>query len=206
MVTRRGFALAGVAALTACRREKAIGFPGYAFVANHEGNAIAAVDLEVFAVARHIPLDGQPTAVAASSRHGRVYALTPENGCVHEIRTDQLTFSRKLRVAAQATEMRLSPAGDALYVLCQKPKQFVRLTLTRCKSRGQFHYRMIRRTSICHPMATLRQSAPFPDARLHSSMLRIGGASRRCARRAKSGWCAFNRYTMRRGRNRIRGN
>ena len=121
--------MAAAAALTACRREKAIGFPGYAFVANQEGNAIAAVDLEVFAVARHIRLDGQPTAVAASSRHGRVYALTPENGCVHEIRTDQLTFSRKLRVALQATEMRLSPAGDALYVLCQKPKQFVRLTL-----------------------------------------------------------------------------
>ncbi|HTC88052.1 MAG TPA: hypothetical protein VK686_07120 [Bryobacteraceae bacterium] len=137
MVTRRTFALAGLGSgivgglgrLTSCGPEKATGFAGYAFVANQEGGAIAAVDLGVFAVARHIRVDGSPTAVLASSRHARVYALTPENGCVHEIRADQLTFTRKVRVAAAALQMRLSPAGDALYVLCQKPKQLVCLVL-----------------------------------------------------------------------------
>jgi YVTN family beta-propeller protein len=137
MVTRRTFALAGLGAgitgglgrLTSCGPEKATGFPGYAFVANQDGNAIAVVDLEVFAVARHIRVDGSPTAVLASPRHPRVYALTPENGSVHEIRADQLTFSRRLQVAAEALEMRLAPEGDALYVLCRRPKQLVRLTL-----------------------------------------------------------------------------
>jgi len=50
--------------LAGCRlHEKARGFAGYAFIANQDGRAIAAVDLEVFAVARHIRLDGAPTAV-----------------------------------------------------------------------------------------------------------------------------------------------
>jgi len=55
MVTRRTFAIAGLSALSGCGgRNRATGFSGYAFIANQEGGAIAAVDLEVFAVARHI--------------------------------------------------------------------------------------------------------------------------------------------------------
>ena len=138
MFTRRTFARAGLgaslggglAALTSCSgRESASGFPGYAFVANQAGGAIAAVDLGVFAVARHIRVDGAPTAVLANPRNLRVYALTPDNGCVHEIGAGNLTFARKLRVAASALQMRLSPARDALYVLCAQPKQLVRVVL-----------------------------------------------------------------------------
>ncbi len=134
MVTRRTFAFGGLAggigALAACGlHEKARGFPGYAFVANQEGGAIAAVDLQVFAVARHIRVDGSPTAVLAHPKLGRVYALTPENGSVHEILAGNLTFSRKLRVASVALQMRLAPQGDALYVLCQRPRQLVRVAL-----------------------------------------------------------------------------
>ncbi len=123
MVTRRTFALAGLGSgivgglgrLTSCGPEKATGFAGYAFVANQEGGAIAAVDLGVFAVARHIRVDGAPTAVLASSKYARVYALTPDNGCVNEIRTVQLTFTRKVRVAAVALQMQaLAGWGCAL--------------------------------------------------------------------------------------------
>src|ERR1700734_2080837 len=138
MVNRRTFVgsglgaglAGGLASLASCgRHDRATGFSGYAFIANQEGGAIAAVDLEVFAVARHIRVDGSPTAVLANSRTARVYALTPDNGSVHEIRTDNLTFSRKLQVAGTALEMRLSPAGDALYVLCRRPRQLVHLGL-----------------------------------------------------------------------------
>jgi YVTN family beta-propeller protein len=143
MVTRRTFAAAGlgagiaggIAALTNCRSHaRATGFSGYAFIANQEGGAIAAVDLGVFAVARHIRVEGSPTAVLANQRNARVYALTPENGLVHEIRADSLTFSRRLKVADTALQMRLSPDGGALYVLCQRPRQLVRLTLDPLKT------------------------------------------------------------------------
>jgi len=133
MLTRRTFAFGGVAGalgtLAACGNPKARGFSGYAFVANQAGGAIAAVDLEVFAVARHIRIDGSPTAVLANPKLGRVYALTPDNGSVHEILTGNLTFARKLHVATLALEMRLAPQGDALYVLCQKPRQLVSVAL-----------------------------------------------------------------------------
>jgi len=127
MLTRRALVVGGFGALAACTRRKAKGFSGYAFIANQEGGAVAAVDLEVFAVARHIRVDGSPTAIVARPDAARVYALTPANGTVHEIRADNLTFSRKLQVANSAITMRLAPEGSALYVLCQEPKRLVRL-------------------------------------------------------------------------------
>jgi YVTN family beta-propeller protein len=144
MITRRTFSMAtlgaglgGAGFLAGCgRREPASGFPGYAFIANEEGGAVAAVDLGVFAVARHIRVDGAPTAVVANPRTTRVYALTPGNGCVHEIRAGTLTFARKLRVASQALEMRLTPAGNALYVLCREPRQLVRVDLSALRVAG----------------------------------------------------------------------
>jgi YVTN family beta-propeller protein len=133
MVTRRTFTFSGVAGglavLSACTRPKAKGFSGYAFVANQEGGAVAAVDLQVFAVARHIRVDGAPTAILAHQGLGRVYALTPDTGAVHEILADNLTFARKLPVGGIALQMRLAPPGDALYVLCQQPRQLVRVAL-----------------------------------------------------------------------------
>jgi YVTN family beta-propeller protein len=133
VISRRTFAAGGLAAglgaLAACRTRKASGFSGYAFVANQDGRAIAAVDLQVFAVARHIRIDGSPTAVLAHPKLGRVYALTPDTGSIHEILTGNLTFARKLQVASQAFQMRLAQQSDALYVLCQKPRQLVRVAL-----------------------------------------------------------------------------
>src|SRR5580700_3449956 len=127
VLTRRSVVFGGLGALTACSRPKATGFSGYAFIANRDGGAVAAVDLEVFAVARHIPVDGAPTAVVAREKRARVYALTPENGSVHEIRAGNLTFAHKLQVASAAITMRLSPSGRNLYVLCREPRKLVAL-------------------------------------------------------------------------------
>jgi YVTN family beta-propeller protein len=125
MISRRRFiaaSTAAVAGLTACRR-KASGYSGFAFVANQEGEALAAVDLESFTVARHIHLEGKPSQVIANPSAGRVYALTPESGTVHEIRTDTLAFSRRVRVAQSAVAIRLSRDGKTLVVLSSEPKQ-----------------------------------------------------------------------------------
>lgn len=129
LLTRRSLLAGGLASMAACTRPKATGFSGYAFIANQEGGAIAAVDLEVFAVARHIRVDGAPTAVAARPQRNRVYALTPGNGTIHEIRSDNLTFSRKLQVCGSAITMRLSPDGSELYVLSREPRRLIAVTL-----------------------------------------------------------------------------
>jgi YVTN family beta-propeller protein len=127
VLTRRSVVFGAFSALAACTRPKAKGFSGYAFIANSDGGAVAAVDLEVFAVARHVRVDGAPTAVVAREKRARVYALTPDNGAVHEIRAGNLTFAGKLQVARSAITMRLSPSGRNLYVLCREPRKLVAL-------------------------------------------------------------------------------
>ncbi len=132
MVSRRTFltgaaALGSAALLPSCRRHRA--FSGYAFVANQEGRAVAAVDLTLFAVTRYIRLDGAPTAIVADPPRQTVYALTPENGLVHEIRADHLTLGRTLPVARSAVTMRLSADGQRVYVLCREPRRLVAVSL-----------------------------------------------------------------------------
>jgi hypothetical protein len=119
----------------ACDRPRA-GFRGYAFVANEEGQAVAAVDLQALAVARHIPLDSAPVEVLAPRGRPFVYALTPGNGSIQEIQADRLSFARKLAVGSQATAMLLSPkeqgtSARAVYVLTGDPKALVRVALDR---------------------------------------------------------------------------
>ena len=126
------FAVFGSAACG--RRRGGAGFRGYAFVANQEGQAIAAVDLEALAVARDIPLAGSPTSVLAGARRPFVYALTAGNGTVHEIAVDRLQFTRKLTVASSAVGMQMAPDDNALYVLAREPKALIRIALAGASS------------------------------------------------------------------------
>jgi DNA-binding beta-propeller fold protein YncE len=114
-----------------CRFSPRAGFRGYAFIANEEGQAVAAVDLQALAVARHIPLDSAPVQVVALETRPFVYALTPENGSIHEIRADHLTFARKLAVASKVIGMSVAPGEHAMYVLAKDPKALVRVSLDR---------------------------------------------------------------------------
>lgn len=129
MISRRAVLALPFAA--ACRTSQHAGFRGYAFIANQEGQAVAAVDLQAMAVARHIPLDSAPVEVLALVKRPVVYALTPENGSVQEIQADRLRFARKLAVGSQAVWMTLSPDERFLYVLTGEPKALVRVALDR---------------------------------------------------------------------------
>lgn len=132
MPTRREFlaAAAPTLGMAACARKKASGYSGLAFIANQEGEAVAAVDLNVFAVAKHIRLQGKPTAVIAHPHLPLAYALTPENATLHEINADTLAFSRKASVASTAQSMRLTPDARFLFVLCRQPRALVRFALS----------------------------------------------------------------------------
>jgi DNA-binding beta-propeller fold protein YncE len=113
----------------ACGRGPGDPFRGYAFIANQEGQAIAALDLEVMAVARHIAVEGAPSQVLAPSRNAVVYALTPETGAIHEIQVYRLSLARKAVVAAQAVSMALAPDERSLYVLAREPRTLISLAL-----------------------------------------------------------------------------
>jgi DNA-binding beta-propeller fold protein YncE len=113
----------------ACSRRSVDAFRGYAFIANQEGRAVAALDLEVMAVARHIGLDDAPTQILATNGKPLVYALTPDTGAVHEIQVYRLSFARKTAVASSAVAMALSPDERSLYVLARNPRSLVALGL-----------------------------------------------------------------------------
>ena len=118
-------------ALSACRRKRseAPARRAFAFVANYDGNAVAAVDLSVFAVARHIALEDHPTEIAAPLKLRSVFALTPESGVLHQIDLESLKRKAQLALGATSVQtMRLSPDGTALYVLAGRKLIIVDLT------------------------------------------------------------------------------
>ena len=129
-IRRRGFLLACVPLLS-CARRRASGFEGYAFVANEEGRSVAVVDLTAFAVKRHVALESPPTAVIAHPSRPAVYVLTPPAGTVHEIDAVSLSLKRKARAAATAHLMRLTPQGDALWMLCREQRTLARMGVER---------------------------------------------------------------------------
>jgi YVTN family beta-propeller protein len=112
----------------ACSRKRSTGFSGYAFVANEEGKAVAAVDLEAFAVVKHIALDDAPSQVIASPGSSSVYAVTPKSGSIHEIQADRLSFRRKLQAASASSEQTLTAALSSddrfLYAISREPRAF----------------------------------------------------------------------------------
>lgn len=113
----------------ACGRRGPSGYQGYAFVANQDGQAIAAVDLEAMAVVRHIALDGSPTQVIAAGARPSVFALTPDKGSIHEILVDRLTLKRKVTVAGAAVSMHLDETEANIWVLAREPKALIRVSL-----------------------------------------------------------------------------
>jgi YVTN family beta-propeller protein len=136
VISRRS--LLAVPFVAACGTRGTPGYRGYAFVANEEGQAVAAVDLQALAVARHIPLDAAPAQVVAAQTRPSVYALTPATGSIHEIQSDRLSFKQKLPVGSTAVSMRLAPSGQgekgrredrAMYVLTRDPPSLVSVAL-----------------------------------------------------------------------------
>lgn len=129
MDSRRHFIAAALGAgAAACGRKLGKGFPGYAFVANSDGHAVAAVDLEAFAVIRHIRLDADPTQVAASPSQPRIYALAPKAATLFEIGADTLEVRRRLRLPGSPASLRVAPDGSAIWVLCPEQRQVLRIS------------------------------------------------------------------------------
>jgi YVTN family beta-propeller protein len=119
-------------AVAACKRGTS-GFRGYAFIANEDGGAVAAVDLQAFAVAKHIALEGAPAQLLVSPAKPLVYALTPNTGTVNEIESDRLRLGRKLTAVRKAKQMVLAPTGDVLYLLASEPRSLVAIETSSLK-------------------------------------------------------------------------
>ncbi len=137
MWNRRQICGMGTAALlSGCGKKKGTGLNAFAFVANSEGKALAAVDLSAFAVARHIPLgtsssDEQPTAVIAPPQNPSVFALSPATASFHSVSVEHLKYQRALRLGQTALKMLPSVDGSAIFVLLRSPRKLLRIALDR---------------------------------------------------------------------------
>src|SRR5271157_1574506 len=128
-ISRRTLLLSPALALAACRKPKATRFPGYCFVANQDGRSVAVVDLSSFRVRKQIHLPISPTVVVRHPQHPMVFVLAPQNGTVYEIDAASLAVGRTARGGSLAVDMRVSPRGDALWVLYRDPAALVELPL-----------------------------------------------------------------------------
>ena len=128
-ISRRTLLLSPALALAACRKPKATRFPGYCFVANQDGRSVAVVDLSGFRVRKQIHLDAAPTVVLRHPEHPVVFVLAPQSGTVYEIDAVSLAIGRTARAGNQAADMRISPRGDALWVLYRDPAALVEMPL-----------------------------------------------------------------------------
>jgi DNA-binding beta-propeller fold protein YncE len=131
-ISRRRWLLgASVVPLGGCgheRKSTSYGYRGFAFVANSEGKAVAAVDLNAFAVARHIALDANPIQMVDDPARPLVYAVMPASGEIAAIGVDKLEVVRKVRVGAQPGFAKMSGSdGRYLWVLCRAARQLVRI-------------------------------------------------------------------------------
>ena len=132
MISRRAFFATATAAVApiACGHKRATGYAGYAFVANYEGQAIAAVDLTAFAVVRHVALNANPTEVLAHPKVKSVFGLTPATGVVHEIDPGRLAVVRTLQAGSSAMSMRVNwQDPTTLYVLYREPRRLAAFSL-----------------------------------------------------------------------------
>ena len=134
-LSRRHWLAAGGAASLAfagcgrTRKSSSYGYRGFAFVANSEGKAVAAVDLNALAVVRHIALDANPIQMVDDPARPLVYAVTPSSGEIVAIAVDKLEVVRKVRVGARPGFAKVSPDGRFLWVLCPAARQLVRIPL-----------------------------------------------------------------------------
>ncbi len=113
---RRGFIFSTLVA-AACRSPRRQGPGSLAIVANHDGQALAAVDLRVFALIRHIPLNGHPSALAGLQEGRQLIALTGANGTLHRIDAGKLTVEQSRQIAGSAHSLRAGNEGRSVYVL-----------------------------------------------------------------------------------------
>jgi hypothetical protein len=135
--TRRAL-LAAAGSTSGCWRKERPGFAGFAFVANEEGSAVAAVDLTAFAVVRHIRLDAPPTQLISHDSRQAIYALTSANGTIHEIATAKLSRQRSARVGGKVLQVRLSQRGNEIYALLEEPRQIVEVRLDKMEVSRRF--------------------------------------------------------------------
>lgn len=124
LTRRQWLACSGLSLLTACRRAKATGYPGYALIATSGDKSLGVVDLTSFSLKPAIPLGAAPTAVVPHPSGDRSYILTPSTGSVHLI-DNQLRRAASRRLADVLSELRITPDGKRVVAVSPGTRELI---------------------------------------------------------------------------------
>lgn len=124
MTRRQWLACSGLSLLTACRRAKATGYPGYALIATSGDKSLSVVDLTSFSLKPAIGLGAAPTAVVPHPSGNISYALTPSTGSVHLIDSG-LRYLTRDRLADVISEIRVTPDGKRLLAVSPSSRELI---------------------------------------------------------------------------------
>jgi DNA-binding beta-propeller fold protein YncE len=133
---------AGILTLTAaisssCKRQAgAPPLPYLAFVANQQGNSVAAVDLGNFQVVSSIPVAPSPSQVAIRPGAKEIYTLST-TGTVEVITFPELRVTKTISIGRSASSLVFSPDGNRAYALNPSEDQIVALDCGRLREIGR---------------------------------------------------------------------
>ncbi|MBV9938266.1 MAG: hypothetical protein JO150_07185 [Acidobacteriaceae bacterium] len=113
---RQWFISGGLSFLSACRRGKSAGYPGYALIATSGEKSVAVLDLMRFRLEKSIGLPAEPTAIVSTPSSDRAYVLTPSTGSIHALNRE-LQVAGSIRLAESLSEIRLTPDGKRLVAI-----------------------------------------------------------------------------------------
>lgn len=124
MTRRQWLACSGLSLLTACRRAKATGYPGYALIATSGDKSLGVVDLTSFSLKTPIGLGAAPTAVVPHPSGDHSYVLTPSTGSIHLI-DSQLRRTVSRRLADVLSEIRVTADGKRVVALSPGTRELI---------------------------------------------------------------------------------
>ena len=134
--------MAAVACLSwACRRQAAVPTRPYlAFVADQQGNTVAAVDLDSLQMVASIPVSAGPQQLSARPRSHEMYVVSG-TGAVSVITFPELSVSKVFKIGQSASGLVFAPDGLRAYVLAPDANQLVFLDCVHQKELGRLRFK-----------------------------------------------------------------
>ncbi len=121
----------------ACRRQAGVQTRPYvAFVADQQGNTVAAADLDSLQMVASIPVPASPQQLGVRPRSHELYVVSA-SGRLSVITFPDLRVSREFRIGQTASSLVFSPDGRRAYLLAPDANELVSLDCQHQKELGR---------------------------------------------------------------------
>lgn len=130
--------LASAFLLSACARRMSPPRPYLAFIADHQGQSVAAINLARFGITQMIPLRFAPSRLVPRPRSAQLY-VTSDSGDVAVIQFPGLTVERSARFGAGPVQALFTPDGATALIFEMRSGIVAKVDCRSGAMLGQFH-------------------------------------------------------------------